>query len=390
VKPVVHCDINVPSRWQTQNRTSRHINVFTNGRLFIPPVKIIIPKFSLSDWNSVLAMIGEKVFPLGGVRKLFTMDGHLLDDSKDLQDNYFYVATGLENFKSLPYWKSPRVPSEVQQKFGGNDKHIQTKKRVESKGKEPLKNDSVPPKSQDSVYYAKERTTTVPGPLIQSGAEGDVYKAQTPDKETQEALEVKEDPEMKVEVPIDQITAGLMSAISCSKAENITRVSIPMFPDIDPCLSQGVLCALPSPASRGGGLDSASKLPFLLWDQDSGGHLSPEPAEIVKEIDEIGNNNPDLESGVVSELYFTCDGFFGNVVWGGVVFQGLLSPGVFQSSLFQTFGQAEGKCYTERNIWVVWILPKSDCSPSLTVVTWCPPQLQTSTDSRDDEWVLEM
>ncbi|XP_041486439.1 doublecortin domain-containing protein 2C [Microtus oregoni] len=231
IKPVVHCDINVPSRWQTQSRTTRHINVFTNGKLFIPPIKIIIPKFSLSDWSSVLAMIGEKVFPLGGVRKLYTMDGHLLDNSKDLQDNSFYVAAGLETFKAIPYWKSPRVPSEVQQRFGGNDKYTQTKKKVEPKGKEPLKNDSIPPKSQDSVYYAKEKKKTAPGPLVQSGAEGDVYKAQTADKEAQEALEaleVREDPEVKVEVPVDQV-----------------------------------------------------------------------PAEIVKEIDELGGNSPDLESGVI-------------------------------------------------------------------------------------------
>ncbi|GAB1297351.1 Doublecortin domain-containing protein 2C [Apodemus speciosus] len=267
IKPVVHCDINVPSRWQTQSRTSRYINVFTNGRLFIPPIKIIIPKFSLSDWNSVLAMIGEKVFPLGGVRKLFTMDGHLLDDSKNLQDNHFYVAAGLESFKSIPYWRSSRVPNEVQQRFGSNDKYTQTKKRsgqmmiskegkvnqchsiisegqyqqsprktskawqvVESKVKEPLQNDSVPPKSQDSVYYAKEKKQMDTEPFIQSGAEGDVYKAQTPAKETQEALEVKEDPEVKVEVPVDQA-----------------------------------------------------------------------PAEIVKEIDEIGDSSPGLESGMEKE-----------------------------------------------------------------------------------------
>lgn len=49
------------------------------------------------------------------VHRLFTMDGHLLDDSKNLQDNYFYVAAGLESFKSIPYWKSSWVPSEVQQ-----------------------------------------------------------------------------------------------------------------------------------------------------------------------------------------------------------------------------------------------------------------------------------
>ena len=43
------------------------------------------------------------------------MNGHLLDNSKDLQDNHFYVAAGLEAFKNFPYWKSPKVPSEVQQ-----------------------------------------------------------------------------------------------------------------------------------------------------------------------------------------------------------------------------------------------------------------------------------
>lgn len=36
-------------------------------------------------------------------------------------------------------------------------------------------------------------------------SEGDVYKAQTPAKEAQEALEVKEDPDMKVELPVDQV-----------------------------------------------------------------------------------------------------------------------------------------------------------------------------------------
>ncbi|KAG8512381.1 Doublecortin domain-containing protein 2C [Galemys pyrenaicus] len=114
IKPVVHCDINVPSKWHTYHRLPRHINVFTNGRVFTPPVKVIIPKFTLTDWNNVLAMVGEKVFPLGGVRRLFTLTGHPLDSSESLQDDQFYVAVGLEAFKHFPYWKSPRVPGEVQ------------------------------------------------------------------------------------------------------------------------------------------------------------------------------------------------------------------------------------------------------------------------------------
>ncbi|XP_035129204.2 doublecortin domain-containing protein 2C isoform X3 [Callithrix jacchus] len=247
IKPVVHCDINVPSRWQTCHRISRHINhetwtkvehlvigsamnktargpscvdssVFTNGRLFVPPAKIIIPQFSLSDWDIVLAMIGEKVFPLGGVRKLFTMDGHVLDNSKDLQDHHFYVAVGLESFKHFPYWKSPRVPSEVQQIYANVEKHLQRKKKVnnvlkqvDSKGEVPPKYDGIPPKTQDSVYHAKEeKKRTLIEPSVERGAEGDVYKAPTPSQETQGALEVKEDGNVQLEVPVDQRPAEIV------------------------------------------------------------------------------------------------------------------------------------------------------------------------------------
>ncbi|XP_058282777.1 doublecortin domain-containing protein 2C isoform X3 [Hylobates moloch] len=165
IKPVVHCDINVPSKWQTYHRISRHINVFTNGRLFIPPAKIIIPKFSLSDWDIVLAMIGEKVFPLGGVRK----------------------------------------------RYANVEKNSQRKKKVDSKGKEPCKYDGTPPKTQDSVYYAKEeKKKTLAEPLVQRGAEGDVYKAPTPSKETQGAQDVKEEHNVQLEVPVDQRQAEIV------------------------------------------------------------------------------------------------------------------------------------------------------------------------------------
>ncbi|XP_057599387.1 doublecortin domain-containing protein 2C [Hippopotamus amphibius kiboko] len=211
IKPVVHCDINVPSRWQTFHRLSRHIHVFTNGRLFIPPVKIIIPRFSLTEWNCVLATIGEKVFPLGGVRKLFTMNGHLLVNSNDLQDNHFYVAAGLEAFKCFPYWKSPRVPSEVQQKYTDLEKYSRRKKKEDPKVKETRNYDNAPPEAQDSVFYAKEgKKKSKAEPLIQSGADGDVYKAQTPSKETQGAPEVKEAPDVHVEVPVDQKPAEVV------------------------------------------------------------------------------------------------------------------------------------------------------------------------------------
>uniref|UniRef100_A0A8D1TRC8 Doublecortin domain-containing protein 2C n=1 Tax=Sus scrofa TaxID=9823 RepID=A0A8D1TRC8_PIG len=212
VKPVVHCDISVPSRWQTSRRLSRPINVFTNGRLFFPPVKIIIPRFCLTDWNCVLAVIGEKVFPLGGVRKLFTMNGHLLEDSKELQDNHFYVAVGLETFKRCPYWKSPRVPSAVRQKYSDMEKYSRRKKKEEPKEKETQTPDSFPPQTQDSVFYAKEGQKQGE-PFTPSRADGGVYKAQTVDEDTSGALEIKEAPDVPVDVPVDQKPAEMVKEV---------------------------------------------------------------------------------------------------------------------------------------------------------------------------------
>lgn len=68
--------------------------------------------------------------------------------------------------------------------------------------------------------------------------EGDVYKAQTPDKEAQEALEaleVREDPEVKVEVPVDQVSRKgwgcLDSAVSAPTSP------IPVFSILTPKFS---------------------------------------------------------------------------------------------------------------------------------------------------------
>uniref|UniRef100_A0A670J057 Doublecortin domain-containing protein n=1 Tax=Podarcis muralis TaxID=64176 RepID=A0A670J057_PODMU len=36
-------------------------SVFTNGDMLIPPVKILLPKFTLKSWNGVLGLINEKV-----------------------------------------------------------------------------------------------------------------------------------------------------------------------------------------------------------------------------------------------------------------------------------------------------------------------------------------
>ncbi|TKC38294.1 hypothetical protein EI555_013742, partial [Monodon monoceros] len=92
IKPVVRCDI----------------NCFHKGKIIYSTCK---------DYYTQIQPDGVKLRAghdrREGVRKLFTMNGHLLDNSKDLQDNHFYVEAGLEAFQYFPYWKSPKVPREV-------------------------------------------------------------------------------------------------------------------------------------------------------------------------------------------------------------------------------------------------------------------------------------
>uniref|UniRef100_A0A8D2KUG2 Doublecortin domain containing 2C n=1 Tax=Varanus komodoensis TaxID=61221 RepID=A0A8D2KUG2_VARKO len=88
--------------------------VFTNGEMLIPPIKILIPKFTLKSWNSVLGLINEKVCPRsGGIHRLYTLSGQCVQGPDDLEDNQFYVGCGKEKFQPLPYWQHPRVPEYI-------------------------------------------------------------------------------------------------------------------------------------------------------------------------------------------------------------------------------------------------------------------------------------
>ncbi|XP_072490396.1 doublecortin domain-containing protein 2C isoform X2 [Notamacropus eugenii] len=220
IRPVVHSDIIVPSRWQTFHRKPCYINVFTNGDLFIPPAKLIIPRFTLCDWDNVLAMIGEKVHPpTGGVRRLYTMDGDLLDSSNKLIDHHYYVASGLETFKYLPYWETQKVPQDIKKRYAEFEKIPRRKRKVGSTrpfGIKPVEEElkevvdhplyeEMVKESENSVYYAKiEQKPSYTEPLSLHGAEGDVYQARTPRKEMEGALHVKDDSNVQIDLPIDQ------------------------------------------------------------------------------------------------------------------------------------------------------------------------------------------
>nr|KAF6446410.1 doublecortin domain containing 2C [Rousettus aegyptiacus] len=168
IVPVVHRDMHMPSRWRSLHHLPQCI-------------------------------------------QLFTINGRLLHSVQDLQDKHFYVAAGLEAFKSLPYLESPGAAAAAPQTDTDTEKDSQ-KKKEDARGGSPHEHGRIPLKAHESVYYAKKRHKKMPvKPSVRSRAEGDVYKAQAPHLETRGAPEVPEEQDEQVEVPGGQDDQSQMS-----------------------------------------------------------------------------------------------------------------------------------------------------------------------------------
>ncbi|KAJ7341850.1 hypothetical protein JRQ81_007447, partial [Phrynocephalus forsythii] len=216
IRPVVHSNIQVPSKWQSIYNKPRNINVFTNGDMLIPPVKILIPRFTLKSWNGVLGLVNEKVFPSsGGIHRLYTLNGQRVRGADDLEDNQFYVACGKEKFKPLPYWQHPKVPADIQRHLSDLPGPLEKPPPKKPPTEPSDRGGSVPPPmppskrgagDRASVYYAKPEKASrevAPRPLSPDHGSS-VYKAQQSPKDIEGAREIQEDKNIQVEIPVDQ------------------------------------------------------------------------------------------------------------------------------------------------------------------------------------------
>ncbi|MBN3322925.1 DCDC2 protein, partial [Atractosteus spatula] len=105
IKPVAHSRIIVSARFLKPIKEPCAIFVVANGDVLNPAVRLLIPRRVLGQFDHVLEMITEKMGLriLGGVRSLYTLDGGLISDGKELENGQFYVAVGRERLKKLPY-----------------------------------------------------------------------------------------------------------------------------------------------------------------------------------------------------------------------------------------------------------------------------------------------
>ncbi|XP_028844067.1 doublecortin domain-containing protein 2C [Denticeps clupeoides] len=224
IQPVAHSRIVVSARWKNIVIESCTINVFTNGGSLVPPARIMIPKYTLRSWENVLAMVTEKVrLRTGAVQRLCRLDGTIVLNAGELENNQYYVAVGAEKFRWLPYF--PWVPNKASTrdhsngefpavlergrlgKDGRSDwKALHHGSEQDGKGGKLLKTHT------DSRFHAKagrakhQKQVSKVSDLLSSG-EGSVFKAKDRRRETAGAAEVQDAGGLKVDLPIDQVRA---------------------------------------------------------------------------------------------------------------------------------------------------------------------------------------
>uniref|UniRef100_A0A9J7YY65 Doublecortin domain-containing protein 2 n=1 Tax=Cyprinus carpio carpio TaxID=630221 RepID=A0A9J7YY65_CYPCA len=105
VKPVPQSRVIVSARFLKPIKEPCAVFVVANGDVLNPAVRLLIPSRVIGQFERILEMITEKMGLriIGGVRSLYTFEGTLVMDGKELENGQFYVAVGRDKFKKLPY-----------------------------------------------------------------------------------------------------------------------------------------------------------------------------------------------------------------------------------------------------------------------------------------------
>ncbi|XP_005812327.1 doublecortin domain-containing protein 2 [Xiphophorus maculatus] len=104
-RPLPQNRIIVSARFLKPIKEPCTIFVVANRDVLNPAMRLLIHQRMMDQFERILEMITEKMGLriLGGVRSLYTYEGHQVTDGSKLECGQLYVAVGRERFKKLPY-----------------------------------------------------------------------------------------------------------------------------------------------------------------------------------------------------------------------------------------------------------------------------------------------
>ncbi|XP_043973011.1 doublecortin domain-containing protein 2-like [Gambusia affinis] len=104
-RPLPQNRIIVSARFLKPIKEPCTIFVVANGDVLNPAMRLLVHQRMMDQFERILEMVTEKMGlrVLGGVRSLYTYEGHQVTDGSKLECGQLYVAVGRERFKKLPY-----------------------------------------------------------------------------------------------------------------------------------------------------------------------------------------------------------------------------------------------------------------------------------------------
>ncbi|XP_030075509.1 doublecortin domain-containing protein 2B isoform X2 [Microcaecilia unicolor] len=226
-RPAVNWKLNVSAGWRKSIHVPYVIHVFRNGDLLSPPFRLLLSEGMLQQWELILSLLSERAnLQTGAVRRLCTPDGIQVASGEELRNGGYYVATGAEKYKALPYvdlWVA-KTPSQNMFRTEAWSKHGTCKegmdsRRVHSTGASEKTQAQTSPltmgrkspgKEETSVFYAKPvhvyRSRKL-NRISQNGAKKEqesIFKVRASRRELEGAQEVMDDEDTCVELPLDQ------------------------------------------------------------------------------------------------------------------------------------------------------------------------------------------
>ncbi|XP_043110622.1 doublecortin domain-containing protein 2B isoform X2 [Puntigrus tetrazona] len=238
---------NVSAKWRKAITLPCIINVFRNGDILSPAMRLIIPRHMQKHLEQILSLISEKaMLRTGAVRRLCTLEGFTVTSTEELENGQSYVAVGTERFKKLPYVEillNKATGNSADRHYAGDrglqrrieDSHSDSTlmnsperqgRRVKSTGDEVERASSPQPvkrrgrrgeREENSVFYARPVRVRRHPPTNRAHPRGEidepsVFKASESRirEEVRGAEEVAEDENTAVELPIDQKEAEVV------------------------------------------------------------------------------------------------------------------------------------------------------------------------------------
>nr|AKI85309.1 doublecortin domain-containing protein 2 [Cerebratulus lacteus] len=215
IEPVKHSNIQASARHKKIMQLSPlTIFVYLNGEFLRPAHRILLtPRvMNMHNIDAIFETVQERVVTgKGGIAKLVTLEGSPIRNAADLKNLEYYVALGKhESFINCGYGR-PREPLKLSPRLDRRDQGLYARSQQNNFNfrAKRLKKGRAKKDEDDDPFHSKPVTHKRSGEAksreVNYDNDDDIFRASN--RESEKAVEVEENKDTKVDLPVDQVEA---------------------------------------------------------------------------------------------------------------------------------------------------------------------------------------